>query len=509
MASSKRIGFFCGEDKLTVVELEKNTPIQVVSASLGSKPDSNSPFSSNLTEEIQITALIQKILLDYRIKGADFCISLPMKDVILRSFTIPWVNPSELQNVIKFEAKKYVPFDIQEVTFVYHTIPFVENQIRRIQVIFFAVRKEVLARYDRIFQQLKAKVLFCDPCAVSLAKALLYKKEVKPSDHFAFLYLDQHSGYICFINQGIPQFIREFLLSAPGPLTQGNDSAESLKTKILNEVGNSFDFYARQFSGEKIGQMLISSYFDQQDLFDALAAELKVKIKKFSPVVTSVGTDQVNHMDAVYALGTGVDVPMNALAAFNFWGDKSDKSKTGSVLEGIFNEYKDVLLTCVICASLLFGVYVFLQTELKNNQKKYDQLAARQGEFLNVSVETIQDQIQESTNKLSDYKNINIKSDVAFILLRVASLLPQGAWLKDLKMRYEGADIKNTHLTMEIEGYVFKDDPNEQIAVADGLILGLRNDKKLSGLISSVSLVSLRRDKLDGRDVTVFIIHCS
>ena len=92
MPSSKKIGFFCGEEKLTLVELEKNTPVQVVSALMGSKVDSNSPFSSSLTEEIQITALLQKILQDYRIQGGDFCVSLPMKDIILRSFIIPAVK---------------------------------------------------------------------------------------------------------------------------------------------------------------------------------------------------------------------------------------------------------------------------------------------------------------------------------------------------------------------------------------------------------------------------------
>jgi Tfp pilus assembly PilM family ATPase len=141
MASSKKIGLYCGEEKLTLVELEKNTSLQVVSASMGAKTDSNLPFSSNLTEEIQITALLGKILQDYKIKGVDFCVSLPMKDIILRSFVIPRVNANEIQNVIKFEAKKYMPFDIQELSFVFHAVPFTENQVRHYQIIFMRCAK--------------------------------------------------------------------------------------------------------------------------------------------------------------------------------------------------------------------------------------------------------------------------------------------------------------------------------------------------------------------------------
>ena len=507
MASSKKMGFFCGEEKLTVVELDKNTSVQVISASRGPKSDANSPFSSNLSGEIQITALLQKILQDYRIKDGDFYVSLPMKDVILRSFIIPSVNQGELPNVIKFEAKKYVPFDMQEVSFVYHTIPFVDNQVRRIQVIFFAVRKEVLARYERIFQQAKVKVLSCDPCQVSLAKALLYKKEIKPTDHLAFLYLDKNSGYICFIDEGIPQFIREFQINALGGSGQVDDSPESLNTKILNEVANSFDFYARQFGGDKIGQIVVSSYFERQDLYDALASELKVKVKSFSPLVTTIGTDQVNHMDAIYALGAGVDVPLNSLAAFNFLADKAPKSQVGNIFALIMNECKDVLFIFFICLFLLAGVHVFFQTGLQNTQKKYDQLAFGQGEFANASVDSIQTQTQKNTKKLSDYKNINIKSDAASILLRTASILPQGAWLKTLSIKYEWGGLKNAHVFLDMDGYVFKNVPNEQIAAVYGLVSGLKKDKILSGLMGSAKLGSLTRSKIDDRDVTSFSIH--
>jgi len=509
MASSKKIGFFCGEEKLTLVELEKNTSVQVVSALTGSKTDPNSPFSSNLTEEIHLAALIGKILQDYRIQGCDFYVSLPMKDIILRSFIIPSVSLNELQNVIKFEARKYVPLNVQDLSFVFYTTPFVENQIRRIKVIFFAVRKEVLARYERVFQQLKVNVFLCDPCPVSLVKALLYKKEIKPTDHVAFLYLDKNSGYICFIDQGIPQFVREFTINIPEPLEQANDGSESLNVKVLNEVANSFDFYTRQFNTDRVERMIVSSSLDRKDLFDALGAELKVKIKTFSPLVTTVGTDQINHMEAIYALGAGVDVPMHALSAFNFLRDKTSKLKINDIVESIVDEYKDVLLIFLVCVALLAGMYVFLQTQLKNAQKKCDELAVRQGVFLNQPVESLQAQIQENTNKLSDYKGIKIKSEVSSILLRVASLLPEGTWLKSMTVQYEGSDLKNTHVTMGLTGDVFKDNPNEQIAVVNSLVLGFRNDKTLSGLMSSVNLVSLKRENIDGRDVTLFTIHCS
>jgi len=136
MASSKRIGFFWGEEKITLVEFEKNTPLQVVFSPLNSKTSALSPFSSNLTEEIQIIAILQKMLQDHKIAGRSFYVSLPMKEIILRSFIIPFVQKEDIQSAIKFEAKKYMPFDIQDLSFVFHTIPFAEGQGKRLLVIF-------------------------------------------------------------------------------------------------------------------------------------------------------------------------------------------------------------------------------------------------------------------------------------------------------------------------------------------------------------------------------------
>jgi hypothetical protein len=371
------------------------------------------------------------------------------------------------------------------------------------------VRKEVLERYERIFEQLKINILFCDPCQISLVKALVFKKEIKPTDHLAFLYLDRNSGYVCFINQCIPQYVRDFQINTSGILNPANETDESLNVKILNEVGNSFDFYARQFNVDKIENMIVSSFYDRQDLLDALTTELKVKIKNFSPLVTTVGTDQINHMDAIYALGAGVDVLPSTLSSFHFSKDKTTQQKPGNLVSSVLDEYKLVVLTILFCLFLLVGLYGFFQTGLKTLQKKYDTLAMQQGEFLNNPVESVQTQIQDNTDKLAAYKDINIKSDVASILLRVASLLPQGVWLRGFEIKYQGEGVKNTDVAIELNGYVFKDDPNEQIAVVNGLVLSFRDDPALSKLIHSINLGSLSRATVDGRNVTLFTIHCS
>jgi hypothetical protein len=476
---------------------------------LGSKANASSPFSSNLTEEIQVTAILQKMLQDNHIKGGPFYVSLPMKEIILRSFTIPFVKSDVIQDAIKFEAKKYMPFDLQDLSFVFYTIPFAEDQNKRLQVIFFAVRKEVLARYARIAKQVSAEISYCEPYMVSLTKALLFKKEIKPTDHLAFLTLDKNIGRICFIDQGIPQFIREFAVISPSQLEENKGTAETMNAKIVNEVGNSFDFYGRQFSGERIEQKLVSSDFVAKDLLNTLETEIKVKITKFSPVITTGGHAQSNDMDAIYAMGACVAPPMDALSGFNFLA--GNKRKFGMSRDSMpsMDSYKEVLYVLLICVVLLAGIYGFLQMQLKSTMQQYYQLSAKQGAFLHEPMDNIQAETKQNIDLLAQYKTIRAKSDVAFILFKVASHLPQGALLTNLSLNYDQGDSDNAPVTIDMQGNVYREDPNEQIAVVNQIFSDFKNDRELSRFVKNVNLVSFNGQEYKGRKVTGFNIHCS
>ncbi len=509
MASLKRIGFFWGEEKITLVGFEKNAPLQVVSSPWGSKSDTLPSFRSNLSEEIQITAIFKKMLQDSRITGGPFYVSLPMKDTILRSFVIPFLKREEIKNAIKFEARKYLPIDIQDLTFVFYTIPFTKNATKHLRVIFFAVRKEFLDRYEHIFKLGNIVISYCEPCMVSLTKVLLFKKEISPSDHLAFLILDKNSGCICFVDQGIPQYIHEFSISPHSPLEETKDPIETLNLKIVNEVGNSFDFYARQFSGGPVGQVLVLAETVGQDLFNALEAELKIKLRKVFPVVTMGEAGQSNDMDTIYAMGACIEPSMEPLSRFNFLGDNTPKFDFKSILTEAIESYKEVIFVFLICVISLVGAYILFQVQSKVAQQQYDRLSAK-GAVMDVPVSSIQEGLKDSIDRLTAYKNIRTKSDMVFILLRVASHLPQGALLQVLNVSYAPGDSNDAHVAIDMKGdVVLGEDPNEQIAMVDQIFSDFKNDKELSRFIKKINLVSLNREDLNGRQVTGFNINCS
>jgi len=254
--------------------------------------------------------------------------------------------------------------------------------------------------------------------------------------------------------------------------------------------------------------MLVSSDFIQRELMNSLETELKVKLTKFSPVIPLGMRGQSNDIDAIYAMGACVNPPTETLAALNFLKSPKSKYSVSSGL-GILSSYKEILYVFLMCLTVLTGIFFFNQMRLKTLQQQYAKLSAQEGAFLNETVDSIQAQTQQSADKLSQYKGIRTRSDITFVILKVASHLPQGVLINNLSLAYDSGDSVTAHVSIDMKGDVFKEDPDEQIAVVNKVFSDLKHDQELSKFITNVNLVSLNREQFQGRQVTGFTIHCS
>ncbi|MBI3314350.1 MAG: PilN domain-containing protein [Candidatus Omnitrophica bacterium] len=106
---------------------------------------------------------------------------------------------------------------------------------------------------------------------------------------------------------------------------------------------------------------------------------------------------------------------------------------------------------------------------------------------------------------MKEYKKIRIKTDAAFLLAYTVRSLPEGVWLKDLNVRYGNDD----QVTMDISGYVYAENSNQQLRLVNGLVEVLRSSKELSRYLSGVQLTSMQRQDINGVAVTYFLITCS
>ncbi|MBI3314767.1 MAG: pilus assembly protein PilM, partial [Candidatus Omnitrophica bacterium] len=324
MPGPRKLGIFWSENSFTLVETQGSLPVGAVLVPLGDavkRPDS--PLGSDGSEDLRTVAVLQKTLRDRKIDVPKVYLSLPSKDVILRSFTVPLVKPEELGGLVEFEAKKYVPFNLKELVFVYHSTPLVENKIKKLRVIFCAARKDVLDRYERICAQANLVVVGADPAAMGLAKVLVSRNHMRTDQRACVLHVDGRLGRMMFFDRGVIQFMREFPLFAAGG--EGEPDAEVVKSRLLNEARNSMDYYDRQISHDKINEIIVLGPPQAGELAQFVGHDLGIPVKHL-PGSLNIAHFQACQVEGLYALGACVSNVLPVMSVFNFIRKKSAAS---------------------------------------------------------------------------------------------------------------------------------------------------------------------------------------
>ncbi|MBI3602491.1 MAG: pilus assembly protein PilM [Candidatus Omnitrophica bacterium] len=499
MSHSSRIGIFLSDDKVVVVESDRNKPQKIISAPLASSTES--PFRSDITDEIQTVALLQKLFRENKISLGPACVSIPLKEVILRSFVIPWMPAYELNNGVYYEAKKYVPFDLKDVDFVYQPVAFAENKQRRWRIILYAVRKQTVEKYDRILKQIGCKPFVYEPSPVSLIKELIARNDLKPDQNIAVVYVQQRHGQIIFYEKGSSYFVREFFL----PVPEGNDpqaAVHSMRTSLFSEIKKSFQYYNRQFSQQKIEEALVLSDAADEKLGGILMEELSVKARTVDSSVVA-GQQTLRGLEIMCACGVCLTNVPSALTSFNFLQKKGISQSSTAVLSWDLKELWPALHTAVIGVLVLAGAFVFGQLKLRDIHQQLDRVVLRQGSFANTPLEDIQTRIKANKDDLNGYKNIPLHTHMASLLVKVTKALPDGVWLKELNIHYGQSD----RVVLSLDGYVYSADTEAQFKIVNELLSNLKAQKSFSS--QDLQVTTMQRQKLHNRQVVYFQIKTS
>jgi Tfp pilus assembly PilM family ATPase len=147
-------------------------------------------------EEIQLTppqnhhdnivAALRKGLSKLKAKPEGVYSVLASSDSIIRYFDIPPLPKSEQAQAIKFEAKKYIPFKIDEIVSDFKTLSM-PGPKKTIAVFFMAAAKDKINSQVDIFKRAETEVVGIDIVPYTLMRMLLLGKKIHAKDNVAIL----------------------------------------------------------------------------------------------------------------------------------------------------------------------------------------------------------------------------------------------------------------------------------------------------------------------------------
>lgn len=523
MSSGKNLGLFWGNNAFSIAESQEDVPQKVLRVLHHPSPAIDPVSSGVNADDIQFVFPLKEALKTNNINSTDVNLVLPSKDIVIRSFVIPVLKPSEIRGVVEFEIKKYIPFNLRDLSYNFHATMSIEDKVKRMRVYFVAIRKEILERYKLVLKQAGLNVIYSEPAPMCLSRSLIYRRIIKSDQKVAVIQTDYDDPGIMIIDKGIVQFVRDFQLQNP-TLNMAPLDADMLRKKLFNEIKISLDFYMRQFKSSKIEEVFTLSFNSDDDLSGALQKELETPVKKINlqslgkfPIMPDFGLVSAH---GVNLRGTAKTVD------FNLSGVLATTSQAAKLQEQIPEEFIPAIKVAVVCVAMLAVVFYLTKLNIAQFKKQYDAVVEIQGGFVDMTPEDIQSRITENLSRFKDYQDAFQASEMAYILTHIAKTLPKGIWLSSMEIQYAKDKIGSTTLSkpvllddsagsskairpmmIDLSGYAYTSDDNEQFKMVYGLVNALKSDRIFAKYSRNVSLAGIQSEQRGDLALTSFKIQ--
>ena len=472
-----------------------------------------SELEEKVPTDVKIMALLKDAFRSYHINASDatFCIS--GQDLVIRTFEIPLLPQSELRSGVNFEAKKYIPFKLEDLDYDFQL--FFNKKNKTSLVLFVGIKKEILANYISFAKQLNLKINALEYSAFSVLRFLklsgLSDKGVMASLCFD-LNNEDEANFTVFEN-GFSLFSRDFdFAGEPAGFEQTAESDMLQKQdKLKNEIRISFDYYNRKFPDREVKNIFVVSDKESQQGLKSFFAESSIPVK-FVDTQKALGKTAGYSSVLVKSFAASLFKSAPLKIKINLIGSRLKAARAAAavgnplaLLEGVKVDLKYLILGVVLC------IAVFAHG-LMRTQATQQQLAEIKNARVKISTVAASDNFQELSGISSKYKKkiealdnlVKNQMYVTPLLSTIPRALPKGVWLESFNL----VQSKDLPLELVLNGQVYLRDGDQEFESVNIFLANLKKDPVFSKYFKEITISFIDRKSVDDRNVAVFKITC-
>jgi len=507
MASRTKIGINFGLEDLNIVEIERQKIISHYHIPYLETQDKAEVV--DVADRIMLAAILQKTLREKGIKAEEAMATVPSKEVLLRSFLIPFLPQREVKSAIDFEVRKYVPIKLDLLFFDYILQKVKERKGTKFKTHFIGIKQEVLEKFIYAMEQSNLKISSIETSPLSLFRVLVYKKLAKISSSIAIVEANKNEGSICIIEKGFPHLIRDFKLAGISKDIYAREQ-ETILTLLNKELRLSFDYYKRQTVKAEVEHIFLFSEEKDESMREHLSKELNVK----ATLIQSneiLGLREEVKIGELKAYGAALRSFFPSTIAIDLYrkrkATETKEKKEEAEIPEVPVSVKSVVRTAIISAVFILLFYLFvdysqvaaLKNKINSLSQKRLSLKHKLSSLDLTELQSIQNIYQEQITSLNEIKK---STYVTPLLNALPSLLLKGVWLSrvDLKLDPE--------LSFRLEGKAYLEDEAEQINTVNKLSSNIKENPVFSKIFNSIDLDYVKQATVDNISVTEFSITC-
>jgi len=513
--TSSSLGIYFGPKIISIIESKGKTILHNVQVS--QDLITSSEIEEKVPSEVKIVALFKDELRRNKIESNEVSLALSGKDFVIRTFEMPVIPRNELDSAVRFEAKKYIPFKIEDLIADFQVQ--YDKLSRRNIILFAGIKKDVLDKYLSILSQLDIKPVAIEYSAFSVLRLMkllnisskgiigIISADFKEEDEINFTFLEN----------GFPLFSRDITLTgSPDELavTKEKDSGMMLE-KLKTEIRVSLDYYHRKFPAKKIEKtFFVASQEYQADLesfvkYMGLSAQF-IDIKKTMGETAAFSLSAIKGYSASLSKTIKTELKINLLTA----KEKSKQKETVArpiteisppLFSGLKPNPKVVILGTVICLVTYAFLGLFRTMPLK---KELAKMIEERPQISGLKQDMVfEDLIIANTEYHRKAEAINnlFKGQlyVTKLLEVIARVKPEGIWFKNINFKKEELSAMLT-----VDGMAYLTDSDKEFTLVNKFLANLKDSSDVTKYFKDINIISLEHSQFRGVYVTTFTITC-
>ena len=439
---------------------------------------------------------IKDIFQSEGIKETSVTSTIAEEAVMLRRFTMPIIPNEERATAVKFEAKRHIPFNIDEVISSFHIIK--ENRIKnQMEVLFAAVKKDEINSLIEILDQAELKIEKIEPISLALIKSLTLSGNLKIiSPPTAILhFVTKNRAHIIIVENGIPYIKRE--VSLVGKETNVVDH-------VLTEIRLSSSYYKREFPDKNITKLIVCGLKEHAPWLAAIKSTLNIPVEQAAPLKSLTGKDFPAPQLEI-AIGLASRRLQRPLVELDLLPKELVPVK--------YNIQKIAAIEICIGIAILGLVYITgipalfkLNKQIASTQKiRTESPGLSLADKSNAELKKIQETWQQRRNILATFTKQRISWHQK--LTKLAQIIPKETWITQLTLGDSIGIIGSRVLILKCTTYT--KDPAKEIELSNSFFQKLKENPVFMDGLKGINLGTITKVKIDGYEVVNFDISAT
>jgi type IV pilus assembly protein PilM len=301
LLSKRTMGLDIGSHSVKCVQLERRGAGVYRLLSVGASEIAPEGIDLEADPKKMTIAAIRKAIEGVNLRRTAIITSIGGVSTAIRQIELPFMTEKELASAIKWEARNYIPFDINDVELDYQIIN-TSKASNKLDIILVSVIKDFVRYHVEMLREIPIEPHVIDVNPLALVNAVMFNEEIQLDEFVVLMDVGDKNTTLSIYGEEGQYFVRNIMIS-------GNDFTDDIMR------GNGLSYAdAEKFKKSEASDGLIETI---KPSLDNLVREVRrsltfyenqTKIKGFSTIILTGGSALLRGLDGYLSNELGLPV---------------------------------------------------------------------------------------------------------------------------------------------------------------------------------------------------------